>query len=272
MAVGEAACVSVHGANRLGSNSLVDLVVFGRAAGERCAETITAGERHAELPKDADDLALSRLDRARHASGGTPTAELRARMQKVMQENCAVFRTGEVLEEGRGLIGEVWRASDDFRVTDRGLIWNTDLIETLEYENLLAQAVVTMESAAVPHREPRRPCARGFSRPRRPELDEAHAGLGGHGGEDDAARYAPGAHLHDVERRPVHRAEEAGVLRCASEEACFDRLHRFLLVAPQAGEEPRLLCNSGFWHCRLRLSFRHLPMPSRPLLLNSSRA
>ena len=100
MAVGEAACVSVHGANRLGSNSLVDLVVFGRAAGARCAATITPGERHAELPKDADELALSRLDRARHANGGAPTAELRDHMQKVMQENCAVFRTGEVLEEG----------------------------------------------------------------------------------------------------------------------------------------------------------------------------
>jgi succinate dehydrogenase / fumarate reductase flavoprotein subunit len=148
MAVGEAACVSVHGANRLGSNSLVDLVVFGRAAGARCRETITPGERHAELPGDADEMALSRLDRARHANGGTPTAELRVRMQKVMQEDCAVFRTGEILEEGRGRIDEVWRASDDFHVTDRGLIWNTDLIETLEYENLLAQAVVTMESAA----------------------------------------------------------------------------------------------------------------------------
>jgi len=148
MAVGEAACVSVHGANRLGSNSLVDLVVFGRAAGARCASTVTAGESHAELPPGADDLALARLDRARHASGGTPTAKLRDRMQRVMQSNCAVFRTGEVLEEGRQLIGEVWRASDDVGVTDRGLIWNTDLIETLEYENLICQAVVTVESAA----------------------------------------------------------------------------------------------------------------------------
>ncbi|HWT30283.1 MAG TPA: succinate dehydrogenase flavoprotein subunit [Propylenella sp.] len=148
MALGEAACVSVHGANRLGSNSLIDLVVFGRAAGARCAATVTPGESHAELPKDAADFALSRLDRVRHAEGGTPTARLRARMQKVMQENCAVFRTGEVLEEGKGRIGDVWDASDDVRVTDRGLIWNTDLIETLEYENLIAQAVVTMHSAA----------------------------------------------------------------------------------------------------------------------------
>ncbi len=148
MALGEAACVSVHGANRLGSNSLIDLVVFGRAAGARCAATISPGESHAELPKGAEDYALSRLDRARHADGATPTAKLRLRMQKVMQENCAVFRTGEVLDEGKQRIGAVWRASDDLRVTDRGLIWNTDLIETLEYENLVAQAVVTMHSAA----------------------------------------------------------------------------------------------------------------------------
>jgi succinate dehydrogenase / fumarate reductase flavoprotein subunit len=148
MAVGEAACVSVHGANRLGSNSLVDLVVFGRAAGQRCATAVAAGERHPELPGDADELAIARLDRARHANGGAPTADLRARMQKVMQSNCAVFRSGEVLEEGRGLIGEVWRAAGDVRVTDRSLVWNTDLIETLEFENLICQAVVTMESAA----------------------------------------------------------------------------------------------------------------------------
>ncbi len=148
MAVGEAASVSVHGANRLGSNSLVDLVVFGRAAGQRCAETVTPGERHPELPRGADELALSRLDRARNANGGEPTASMRERMQKVMQEFCAVFRTGEVLSEGMGKIGEVWRATDSLKVFDRGLVWNSDLIETLEFENLVAQAVVTMESAA----------------------------------------------------------------------------------------------------------------------------
>src|SRR5205807_3197260 len=104
MALGEAACVSVHGANRLGSNSLIDLVVFGRAAALRCAETVTPGDRHPELPKDSADLPLTRLDRFRYASGGTPTAELRLRMQKVMQENCAVFRTAEVLEQGHELI------------------------------------------------------------------------------------------------------------------------------------------------------------------------
>ena len=107
MALGEAACVSVHGANRLGSNSLIDLVVFGRAAAQRCAELLTPGEKQPDLPKDSADLALSRLDKFRNASGGTPTAQLRLNMQKVMQNNCAVFRTGEVLAEGCKLIHEV---------------------------------------------------------------------------------------------------------------------------------------------------------------------
>jgi succinate dehydrogenase / fumarate reductase flavoprotein subunit len=147
MALGEAGCVSVHGANRLGSNSLIDLVVFGRAAAARCAETITPGERHADLPKDSAEPSLSRLDRLRHAAGGTPTAELRLKMQKVMQTNCAVFRTGEVLDEGHKLIHDVRAALPDLHVTDRSLIWNTDLVETLELDNLIAQAVVTMDSA-----------------------------------------------------------------------------------------------------------------------------
>ncbi|MCG6121757.1 MAG: succinate dehydrogenase flavoprotein subunit [Microvirga sp.] len=148
MAIGEAACVSVHGANRLGSNSLIDLVVFGRAAGLRCAEIVTPGEKQPELPANSADLSLSRLDRFRNANGGTSTAELRLQMQRTMQNNCAVFRTGEVLEEGRKLINDVWGAAEDVRVTDRSLIWNTDLIETLEFDNLIEQAVVTMESAA----------------------------------------------------------------------------------------------------------------------------
>ncbi|HVL71991.1 MAG TPA: succinate dehydrogenase flavoprotein subunit [Beijerinckiaceae bacterium] len=148
MALGEAACVSVHGANRLGSNSLIDLVVFGRAAGLRCAEILTPGEKHRELPADSAEAALSRFDRFRQASGGTPTAKLRLSMQQTMQNNCAVFRTGEVLEEGKTLIHEVWRGADDIRIADRSLIWNTDLIETLEFDNLITQAVVTMESAA----------------------------------------------------------------------------------------------------------------------------
>ena len=147
MAIGEAACVSVHGANRLGSNSLIDLVVFGRAAGLRCAELIHAGESQPDLPTDAGELALTRLDRFRHAKGGTPTAQLRDKMQRVMQSNCAVFRTGEVLEEGHKLIHDVWKGVDDINVTDRSLIWNSDLVETLELDNLVVQAVVTMDSA-----------------------------------------------------------------------------------------------------------------------------
>jgi succinate dehydrogenase flavoprotein subunit len=147
MALGEAACVSVHGANRLGSNSLIDLVVFGRAAGLRCAELIAPGADQPELPKDSADRPLARLDRFRTAAGGTPTAELRNRMQTVMQNNCAVFRTGEVLAEGSKLIHEVLGGAADVKVSDRSLIWNTDLIETFEFENLVQQAVVTMDAA-----------------------------------------------------------------------------------------------------------------------------
>ncbi len=148
MAVGEAACVSVHGANRLGSNSLIDLVVFGRAAALRCAEKLTPNGTQPELPANSADLALSRLDRYRHASGSTPTAKLRDNMQHVMQNNCAVFRTGEVLHEGQNLIHKVHDGIADISVTDRSLIWNSDLIETLEFDNLIVQAVVTMDSAA----------------------------------------------------------------------------------------------------------------------------
>ena len=147
MAIGEAACVSVHGANRLGSNSLTDLVVFGRAAGLRCKETVTPMGRQPELPADAGDLAVSRLDKYRFASGSTATSELRNAMQRTMQNNCAVFRTGEVLEEGVELIQKVWEGLPDVKVTDRSLVWNSDLVETLEFENLIEQAVVTMNSA-----------------------------------------------------------------------------------------------------------------------------
>ncbi len=147
MAVGEAACVSVHGANRLGSNSLTDLVVFGRAAGLRAGETTVAGAKKPE-PKDAwSDRHLARFDRMRHANGATPTASLRLEMQKAMQEDVAVFRTGETLQTGVQRIGDVHRKAADIRVTDRGLIWNTDLMETLEFDNLIGQAVVTVNSA-----------------------------------------------------------------------------------------------------------------------------
>jgi succinate dehydrogenase / fumarate reductase flavoprotein subunit len=148
MAIGEAACVSVHGANRLGSNSLLDLVVFGRAAALRCADIVRSDESQPLLPKDAGDSAVGRLDRARHAAGGTPTAALRLEMQRTMQSNCAVFRTGDVLREGVDKLRRCWSGRPDIHVSDRSMIWNSDLVETLELENLLVQAVVSMESAA----------------------------------------------------------------------------------------------------------------------------
>jgi len=148
MAIGEAACVSVHGANRLGSNSLIDLVVFGRAAALRLAEKLTPNAKQPELPANSAELALGRLDHYRYASGGTPTAKLREGMQHVMQNNCAVFRTGEVLSEGQNLIEKVHSGITDIAVSDRSLVWNSDLVETLEFDNLISQAVVTMNSAA----------------------------------------------------------------------------------------------------------------------------
>jgi len=148
MAIGEAGCVSVHGANRLGSNSLIDLVVFGRAAGQRCGDILDAKAPNPSLPADAGQDALARLDRFRYADGGMPTAKLRGNMQRVMQENCAVFRTGETLEEGRVRIKDVYNDMQNVGVTDRSMVWNTDLVETLEFDNLIAQSMVTMESAA----------------------------------------------------------------------------------------------------------------------------
>ncbi|MFN7179036.1 succinate dehydrogenase flavoprotein subunit [Hyphomonas sp.] len=148
MAVGEAACVSVHGANRLGSNSLIDLVVFGRAAGLRCGATTEAGARQPELPKAATDAHLARFDRMRNASGDQPVAALRLEMQKAMQNDCAVFRNGSVLKEGVEAIEDVYRKLPGIDVKDRGLVWNTDLVEALEFDNLIAQAAVTVNSAA----------------------------------------------------------------------------------------------------------------------------
>ena len=148
MAIGEAACVSVHGANRLGSNSLLDLVVFGRAAARRCAEVIKPGESHMPLPPDAEAPALERLDKLRHANGATPTAALREEMQHVMQDHAAVFRTGETLDEGVRKLDDAWAKRADIRVEDRSMIWNSDLVEALELDNLLYQSVVTMASAA----------------------------------------------------------------------------------------------------------------------------
>ena len=146
-AVGEAACVSVHGANRLGSNSLIDLVVFGRATGLRLKELIKPGTSHNSLPKDSADLALTRLDHFRNAKGGSPTAEVRIEMQRTMSAHAAVFRTDELMAEGKVKLANTYKRMEDIHVSDRSLIWNSDLVETLELDNLISQASVTMHSA-----------------------------------------------------------------------------------------------------------------------------
>jgi succinate dehydrogenase / fumarate reductase flavoprotein subunit len=147
MAVGEAACASVHGANRLGSNSLTDLVVFGRAAALRAGATMDRSKAVPAVNKASEDRILARFDRLRHANGTTPTAVLRDRMQRTMQEDAAVFRTGEILRKGVERMHEVYAAKADLKVTDRSMIWNSDLVETLELENLLANALTTVVSA-----------------------------------------------------------------------------------------------------------------------------
>jgi succinate dehydrogenase / fumarate reductase flavoprotein subunit len=147
MAVGEAACVSVHGANRLGSNSLTDLVVFGRAAGLRAAEIVRGGEKIPEPKASQTDGHLERFDRFRNAKGGTPTAVMRLAMQKAMQEDAAVFRTGDTLSQGLKRVSDIYAQRGDIGITDRSMIWNTDLVETLEFDNLIQQAVVTVAGA-----------------------------------------------------------------------------------------------------------------------------
>jgi succinate dehydrogenase / fumarate reductase flavoprotein subunit len=148
MAVGEGACVSVHGANRLGSNSLIDLVVFGKAVGTQAAKTLAdRNNNHADLLKSAGEETLARLDRYRNAKGKTSTAEMRVAMQKAMQDDAAVFRTGETLDKGRKRIDAIYKNLGDIAVTDRSMIWNTDLVETLEFENLIQQAIVAIEGA-----------------------------------------------------------------------------------------------------------------------------
>jgi succinate dehydrogenase / fumarate reductase flavoprotein subunit len=147
MAIGEAACVSVHGANRLGSNSLLDLVVFGRAAAIRTAELVKPKLPHSELKNGAVDKVLDRFDMLRHANGSVSTADLRLEMQKTMQNHAAVFRTGESIETGLKKLRELNAQMDDLKVTDRSMIWNTDLVETLELTNLMPQALATAQSA-----------------------------------------------------------------------------------------------------------------------------
>jgi succinate dehydrogenase / fumarate reductase flavoprotein subunit len=147
MAVGEAACASVHGANRLGSNSLTDLVVFGRAAALRAAKTVDRAAKVPGINTAEDEKILARFDRLRNANGGSPTAMVREKMQRIMQEDAAVFRTAETLASGAKRMAELWGALDDLKVSDRSLIWNSDLVETLELENLMACAVTTVVSA-----------------------------------------------------------------------------------------------------------------------------
>jgi succinate dehydrogenase / fumarate reductase, flavoprotein subunit len=148
MAIGEAACVSVHGANRLGSNSLLDLIVFGRSAAIRCAELIKPKAKHKPLATTACDAALARFDKFRNATGTTPTAEIRLNMQKIMQSKAAVFRTQKTMDEGIAAMKDVLHSINTIKVTDRSLIWNTDLVETLELDNLLSQAMVAISAAA----------------------------------------------------------------------------------------------------------------------------
>ena len=147
MAIGEAACVSVHGANRLGSNSLIDLVVFGRAAAKRAAELIKPGMPHEEVSQNETDKCLNRFDKIRNSNGGTKTADLRASMQKTMQTKCAVFRSDKTLKEGVSEIRKPLDGMNDLSVGDKSLIFNTDLVETLEFDNLISQALTTMDSA-----------------------------------------------------------------------------------------------------------------------------
>jgi len=147
MAIGEAACVSVHGANRLGSNSLIDLVVFGRAAAKRAAELVKPGTPHEDISNSETDKCLDRFDKIRNSSGSTMTSELRIKMQKIMQSKCAVFRTEKTLKEGVDQIRKPYEGMSDISVKDKSLLFNTDLVETLEFDNLIRQALTTMDSA-----------------------------------------------------------------------------------------------------------------------------
>ena len=148
MAIGETGCVSVHGANRLGSNSLLDLVVFGRAAALRAKDLLKKDERRRSLPRNIESSAIDRFDRMRYSEGSIRTAEIRLEMQRIMQRHCAVFRTQELLDEGKEKVFGVWEKLKDVAVSDRSMIWNTDLVETLELDNLLRQSLVTINSAA----------------------------------------------------------------------------------------------------------------------------
>jgi succinate dehydrogenase / fumarate reductase flavoprotein subunit len=210
MAVGEAACVSVHGATRLGTNSLLDLLVFGRAAAERAAEILEPGAPHGALPPAAVEPAIARLDRIRHAKGGTKTGAIRRAMQRALQDHCAVFRTANVLEEGLRKMAEIARSLGDLVVADRSMIWNTDLVEALELDNLIGQAAVVLHTCTA--REPGRPCPRGLPRARRRELAQARPRLARRC-RPNAAWRPPRAPLPAVQRGPGLSAKRTGLLR-----------------------------------------------------------
>ena len=245
-AAGEAACASVHGANRLGANSLLDIVVFGRACALRIADIAKPGDAVPPLPKDAGQKTLQDLDDVRHSSGPTPTAEIRRDMQKTMQDHAAVYRTQESLAEGVTKIDKVVDSFQDVGVSDRSLIWNTDLVETLELRNLLPNAAARARRRG-PQGEPRRARARGPRPRRRP--DEAHDDV-----RDEATRKT-------VTYRPIRRGGEDGravvppVARLLATDCAHGKHVEIASGRPELmrGQSPRPRCVRGFaalcWCC-----------------------